>query len=185
MQPSILLPNTINILQNISNKVHQLNSHVLCMIRVAPTPTTTALEKLKPHLSLVFDILNFCQCYVWVLIMYFLGIHLINMPENDSQPPINRCCYVGVVPCMCRGQNWLMLSGDSFNQLLCFVFFLHSSSAINFKFVASKSFFCSFLVYVVGDKSSNVVSIFKVVVSIYTYQYHSAPKWKFFQQSYE
>ena len=27
--------------------------------------------------------------------MYFLGIHLINMPENDSPPPINRC-YVGV-----------------------------------------------------------------------------------------
>ena len=101
-------------------------------------------KKLKPHLSLVFNTSNFCQCSVRVLIMYFLGIHLINMPENDSQPPINRCCYVGVVPCMVCGQNWLMLSGDSFNQLLCFVFFLHSSSAINFKFVASKSFFVHF-----------------------------------------
>ena len=99
--------------------------------------------------------------------MYFLGIHLINMPENDSPPPINGSCYVGVVPCMRRGQNWLILSGDSFNQLLCFKFFLHSSSAINFNFVDSNSsLFCSFLVYVVADKSLNVVSIFKVVVYI-------------------
>ena len=116
--------------------------------------------------------------------MYFLGIHLINMPENDSQPPINRCCYVGVVPSAMH-VSWTKLA-DAFRRFFQSIvmfrvfFYIPHQLHINFKVVASKSFFCSFLVYVVGDKSSNVVSIFKVVVSIYTYQYHSAPKLKFF-----
>ena len=89
-----------------SNKVHTAPrptsqtsraSHVLWMIRVAPIPTTTDfffyLSRTSTFYFITF-LLALCPG-ICSTTMYFLGIHLINMPENDSPPPINRC-YVGV-----------------------------------------------------------------------------------------
>ena len=97
-------PNAINILQKkISNKVHTAPrptnqtsraSHVLWMIRVAPIPTTTDFF-LSRTSTFYFITFLLVLCPGICSTMYFLGIHLINMPENDSPPPINRC-YVGV-----------------------------------------------------------------------------------------